>query len=141
AVLLALAFALGRSGWTPLGFGDWSLLALGLCTVRLEAGVLLLLWFLALRWRAAKAESLSRRTHNLVQALLAFGTLVVMGTLLATVPDALLSWPDMWVEGNGSYGSVLRWYQDRVSGAWPTATLVTVPLWVYRLAMLAWSLW
>ena len=47
----------------------------------------------------------------------------------------------MQIAGNGSSAFDLRWYQDRSDGEMPTATLLSVPLSVYRLAMLFWALW
>ena len=47
----------------------------------------------------------------------------------------------MQVAGNGSDVWNLRWYQDRTPGALPTAWVISVPLIVYRLLMLAWALW
>ena len=35
----------------------------------------------------------------------------------------------------------LRWYVDRSAGAPPEASLLSVPRFVYRMVMLAWSLW
>ena len=43
--------------------------------------------------------------------------------------------------GNGSSDTVLRWYADRVSGDTPRAGVLSLPLWVYRVAMLLWALW
>jgi hypothetical protein len=35
----------------------------------------------------------------------------------------------------------LRWFADRSADALPQASAISVPLWVYKLAMLAWALW
>ncbi len=43
--------------------------------------------------------------------------------------------------GNGSTRDLLRWYQDRSAAELPGAWALSVPLLVYRLAMLAWALW
>jgi hypothetical protein len=47
----------------------------------------------------------------------------------------------MQIAGNGSDASVLRWYQDRSGPVLPRPWVFSVSLWVYRAAMLAWSLW
>jgi hypothetical protein len=47
----------------------------------------------------------------------------------------------MQVAGNGSTARLLRMTFDRVAGAVPQATVISAPIIVYRLAMLAWSLW
>ena len=47
----------------------------------------------------------------------------------------------MQILGNGSTASELHWYSDRAVHVLPTAAILSVPLLVYRLAMLAWALW
>jgi hypothetical protein len=57
------------------------------------------------------------------------------------VETGLLLRPDMQVEGNGSTETLLRFYVDRVESLTPAARVVSLPLWLYRVAMLVWSLW
>jgi len=47
----------------------------------------------------------------------------------------------MQIVGNGSSSDLLRWYQDHSRNDLPRAWILSVPMFVYRLAMLAWSLW
>jgi hypothetical protein len=47
----------------------------------------------------------------------------------------------MQVTGAGSQGNTLRWYVDDTGPELPTPVLVSVPIWVYRVLMLVWSLW
>jgi hypothetical protein len=47
----------------------------------------------------------------------------------------------MQVAGNGSSDTVLRWYADRVTGETPPAGVLSLPIWIYRVAMLLWALW
>lgn len=47
----------------------------------------------------------------------------------------------MQIAGNFSYGDTLNWYQDIAAAAYPQGRVVSVPLLVYRLLMLAWALW
>src|SRR5690606_31539026 len=68
-------------------------------------------------------------------------SLLALVTLLGVIPESLLAAPDMQVAGNGSRNDFYQWYQDRGGETLPRAGVVSVPLWVYRLAMLAWSLW
>jgi hypothetical protein len=35
----------------------------------------------------------------------------------------------------------LRWFADRQAGALPRPWVFSAPLWIYRVAMLAWALW
>ena len=47
----------------------------------------------------------------------------------------------MQVTGNGSYNYFYNWYQDNSPELLPQGHIISVPIWVYRVAMLAWSLW
>jgi hypothetical protein len=57
------------------------------------------------------------------------------------IEAGLLGAPEMQIAGNGSDASVLRWYQDRAAAVLPQPWTFSVSLWVYRGAMLVWSLW
>ncbi len=61
--------------------------------------------------------------------------------LFVAVEQGLLGYPDMQVSGNLSNAYDLKWYQDRAEEVLPTAWVVSVPLLVYRVLMLLWSLW
>ncbi|MDD5323100.1 MAG: hypothetical protein PHD43_21305, partial [Methylococcales bacterium] len=61
--------------------------------------------------------------------------------LFAAVAQGLLNSPDMQITGNQSSAFLLNWYQDRSPPILPTTTVISVPLLVYRLLMLAWALW
>jgi hypothetical protein len=76
-----------------------------------------------------------------MQVALVVWTLVAIGFLYAAAQQGLALHPDMQVAGGGSNDTILQWYQDRVDGALPRPWVLSVPLWVYRLVMLAWSLW
>ena len=78
---------------------------------------------------------------NLVQVALALLTLVALLALASAIPQGLLGQPDMHVAGNGSGGSALRWFADRSADGLPQASAVSLPLWVYKVLMLAWALW
>jgi hypothetical protein len=140
-VLIGLAWLLGRSRLTPLGFADWALLFAGTSTVNVYAAVPLLALLIALRYRGKHAPAWAANTHNLAQVGLTFLGLAAFGLLIAAVPEGLLSAPDMQVTGNGSYAGELHWFLDRAKGALPACWMFSLPLWLYRLAMLAWSLW
>ncbi len=139
-LVLLTATLLGRLSLSPLATWQWLLLALGLAQLSALACVLAAGWFLALALRERKAPG-SPRVHDLVQILLVLWTLVFMVELYAAVRQGLLLQPDMQVAGNGSTDSELRWYQDRIADGTPAAWVVSLPLFVYKLVMLAWSLW
>lgn len=139
-VLLVLAWWLAHGRRTPLRTADWLLLGLGLATVEPWAALVVAAWLLALGARARLDAETPRGRFNLIQVGLLALTLLALLMLAATVSQGLLGRPDMHVLGNGSSAQHLRWYQDRGT-VFPDVGVVSVPLWVYRLAMLAWALW
>jgi hypothetical protein len=68
-------------------------------------------------------------------------TLGALVALVLAIEAGLLGTPEMQIAGNGSDASVLRWYQDRAGAVLPRPWALSVSLWIYRGAMLAWSLW
>ena len=138
-VLLLVSVGLGRIRWTPLRTRHWVLLALGLSQVPIPAILMVFGWLLLLGWR--KRQDLPDTAFNLRQVLLVGATVVAIVILGVSVESGLLGHPDMQVSGNGSSTWELRWFQDRTTMALPISTIVSVPMLVYRGAMLAWSLW
>lgn len=141
-VILLAAWLLGRVKLTPLTTRDWVLLGIGLSQVPLVAAAIVAGWLLALGLRRERGEEIRRPFFfDLAQILLAFWTLVALGILFWGVQEGLLGTPDMQIAGNGSSAGDLRWYADRTGELLPRAWIFSVPLLLYRLAMLAWALW
>lgn len=146
-VILLAAWGLGRVRKTPLKTRDWVLLGIGLSQVPLPAAALVAAWLLALGVRREKGAAIRRdKVFDLLQIALVIWTLVALGILFWSIQQGLLGLPDMQIAGNGSSGgsvsgSTLRWYADRAGEVPPTAWVFSVPLLVYRGAMLAWALW
>lgn len=142
-VLLLVAWLLARFAPTPLRFHHWLLLGLGFSAFAWSAYALVVLWLilLGLRARATPSEKLAVSTFNLMQVGIGALTLIALGVLISAVPTGLLGLPDMHVAGNGSSAWHLRWFADQSTGTLPTAGVISVSLWVYKIAMLAWALW
>src|SRR5699024_1382397 len=79
--------------------------------------------------------------YNLAQLGFALWTAVAVAVLFAAIKQGLLGHPDMGITGNGSYAGTLKWFADRTPGPLPQPWVISVPLLVYRLIMLAWALW
>jgi hypothetical protein len=47
----------------------------------------------------------------------------------------------MRIAGNGSSSGLLRWYVDRSAAGLPMPWMLSLSIWWYRAAMLAWSMW
>jgi len=78
---------------------------------------------------------------DLVQLGLVLWAIVSLVLLYVAIHRGLLFPPDMQVAGNGSSDAHLAWYADRVDGTLPTVGVVSLPLWIYRVAMLLWAMW
>jgi hypothetical protein len=139
-LVVLVAIGLGRSKKTPLGVGEWFLLGLGLTQIPSWAALIVVGWFFAIAHRA-KHPDLAPLRFDLRQLALVGYTFVAVGTLYAAVHAGLLVNPDMdIVSGDGS-GHLLSWYVDRTGGELPRPGVISLPLWIWKLMMLAWALW
>jgi len=116
------------------------LLAIGLSQVPLPLAAIVVGWLLALGNRKEHPE-LPVRLFQLRQIALVFWTITALGILIFAVHQGLMGEPDMQIRGNGSYGTTLRWFEDRTNGVPSPPLVVSVPMLAYRGAMLLWALW
>lgn len=141
-VLLVAAWLLGRFAPTPLRFHHWLLLGLGFSAFAWSAFAFVAAWLIVFGLRERMATAGWRRwVFNTMQVLLAIFTTAAVIVLVGAVPQGLLGMPDMHVAGNGSTATQLRWFVDEIIGELPHGGVVSVSLWVYKIAMLAWALW
>jgi hypothetical protein len=138
--LVVVALALGRLPASPLTSGQWVLLGLGLSVLPALAALAVAGFVLALAERGRRRPAGAWAFDGL-QVLLAAWALTSLGLLYVAIHQGLLFRPDMQVAGGGSSDTVLRWYSDRIADATPSAGVLSLPLWVYRVAMLLWALW
>ncbi|RUL76809.1 hypothetical protein [Dyella choica] len=143
-VLLLAAWLLARYAPTPLRFHHWLLLGLGFSAFAWTAFAFVVLWLILLGLRArhdAALTGFATVKFNLLQAALAVVTLLALITLISAVPKGLLGLPDMHVAGNDSTAWSLNWFADQSGNALPNAGVISVSLWFYKIAMLAWAIW
>lgn len=141
-VVLVLAAGIARIPGIALTRTDALLLAAGLALCNLEATLLVAVWLLLLAVRPRWLESMNTAaSKNLVQILTGFITVVTVLVLIASVPAALLSSPEMHIEGNDSGSFLYNWFTDQAGEQPPAPWVISLPMWVYRAAMLGWSLW
>ena len=142
AVVLIASFVLafGLKG-LPLGLVSWFLLGVGLSQVWVLAALVVVAWFVLLRYRSTLGAHTSNWIFNTIQVVIVVVTLMTIGVLFGAVQAGLLGYPSMQITGNGSSGWHYIWYQDRVDGVYPQGSVISVPLLYYRIAMLAWALW
>ncbi len=142
-VLLLAAWVLARLAPTPLRFRHWLLLGLGFSAFAWSAYALVVVWLivLGLRGRHIPPTAWGAVRFNVLQAGLLTLSLLAVVALVGAVPRGLLGLPDMHVVGNGSSAADLHWFADQSTGALPVVGVLSVSLWFYKLAMLAWALW
>ncbi|MDP3010031.1 MAG: hypothetical protein Q8N30_13305 [Methylococcales bacterium] len=139
-VIFLVSFGLGKVTLTPLKNWQWFLLLVGLSQIPLEAAGIVIAWLMLLGWRVSQSSE-QTRFFNALQVGLGLLTLGALGVLFSAVAQGLLDAPDMNVTGNQSSPFALNWYQDRSASTLPAASVLSLPLIVYRLLMLAWALW
>ena len=139
---LLAAFVLGRVPRSPLRPIEWMLLVIGLTQVSLPAAFTVIGWLFLLAWRGDESFlRRSNREYNAIQVVLMVLTVAAMLTLLAAVGEGLLGNPKMFITGNGSSRTVLRWFQARSEALLPRPGCLSISIWWYRLLMLGWALW
>ncbi len=140
-VIIIVSVGLGRTKSTPLKTWQWVLLGIGLSQVSIYMALLVVGWFFAIAWRRNIDVEKNKRWFNTAQALLGVFTLFALLSLFVAVEQGLLGSPDMQVKGNQSYATDLKWFADRSDSTLDQAWVITSPLYIYRVIMLAWALW
>ncbi|GGY66580.1 hypothetical protein GCM10011613_08180 [Cellvibrio zantedeschiae] len=140
-VMAIVAYGLGRAQLTPLKPYEWILLSLGICTLNMGTFIWFAVWLLALSQRGKLSAIGSKWKFRFLQLGLFALSLFVFFALVTTLPDGLLSSPDMHIVGHNTYGNNFYWYQDHSDLAFPTAWVISLPLWCYKVIILIWSLW
>ncbi len=139
-VIAILAFGLGKISLTPLKSWHWLLLLIGLSQVPVALALCVVVWLVALGYRAKNPRRQSAY-FNWIQTGLGVLTFASFLILCIAVYHGLLGAPDMQIAGNFSSAFNLNWYQDRSPELLPTATVISIPMTAYRILMLLWSLW
>jgi len=139
---LLAAAALSRIDRSPMGAIPWMLLVIGLTQVPLAAALVVVGWLFFIAWRGSESfKRLGNDGYNALQVALMLLTAVALGILLTAVGEGLLGRPEMFIVGNGSSSSALRWFQPRSESLLPRCDCLSISIWWYRLLMLVWALW
>jgi hypothetical protein len=141
AALILFALLLGRVSWTPLKTHHWLLLGLGFSTFNWPVLAVVVAWLLSAGAREQWRTRLPWRQYNATQAMFALFTVIALLSIIVSLPSGLLGTPDMHVTGNGSTGNSLVWFADRSDSALPVASAWSMPIWIYKVLILAWALW
>ncbi len=141
-VIILVAVILGRIKDTPLNTLHWMLLGIGLSASQPWAFVVIAACIFALRYRASiNIKSMSNLKFNSFQVLLAYLMFFSIISLIGAIEEGLLGAPEMQISGNGSNEYMLNWYSDRINENMPISSFISIPVYVYQLMMLAWSIW
>ncbi|GAB4345566.1 MAG: hypothetical protein Kow0089_22710 [Desulfobulbaceae bacterium] len=140
-VILLAAIGLARTGMTPLRLHQWFLLGIGMSQGNIPAVLLVVAWLLVLELRGRIRPDMDKTLFNLMQIGIVALTVIGISALIMAISRGLLGHPDMNIVGNGSNAAQLKWYQDTSDALLSRAWVVSIPLYFYRLAMLAWALW
>jgi len=141
AALVLVAAALGRTRLTPLRTRHWFLLGLGFSTFAWPTYALVAGWLLAMGWRDRWPEDVADNEFRAKQAAVGVLSVAALAAIVLSIPIGLLGTPDMHIMGNGSFGYQMNWFQDRSEGVLPAAGIFSLPLWIYKVAILLWALW
>jgi len=139
--LLVLSTVLGVSKLTPLTIMSWFLLAIGLSQTLPVLIIIVVVCFICLSLRERIKFTGKNWQFNIMQLALIVLVFVSVSIMVGAVANGLLGSPDMQIAGNGSSSYALRWYQDRVISGLPQPLVISVPMWIYRVLMLAWAIW
>lgn len=140
-VFVVVAVLLGRVHRAPLRTHEWLLVGLGLSTFSWSVLLLFAVWVFALEWRRAWTAQVAPWVFNAVQVGIALLTVSALGSLVSAIPNGLLGTPDMRIDGVDSSAGSLAWFHDRIDGLLPQPMVISVSIWFYKAAMLAWALW
>ncbi|MGE4101579.1 MAG: hypothetical protein AB7E74_06415 [Pirellulales bacterium] len=142
AVALLAALVLGSVSLSPLGRIEWVLLAIGLTQVNVAAAIVVVVWLFLLAWRGSRSpDDLPTVGFNLLQMALVLLTVASLVIFVVVASKGLLGQPEMFIVGNYSTRTNLQWFQPRSGESLPQPYVVSISVWFYRYAMLAWALW
>lgn len=141
-VVVLISYALGRIKGTPLNSLQWILLGFGLSASGPWGLVIIAGCIFALRARGnIKSDNMSWQLFNFMQVGLIILVFITISTLFGVIEQGLLGSPEMQISGNGSSSYQLNWFSDRIASVLPEVTFISVPVYVFRFLMLAWSIW
>ncbi len=144
-LLGAIGLAASRLPGSPLTPRQWLVLAPGLTQAPAIVGAIVVAWIFAVhhrrdRDRASRLGDGATQVGIVALTFAAFMSLAACVYVGVTRPRNLLE-TDVWRSGNGeaSSSSHLTWYFDRTAAGLPRPWVVSTPLWVWKIAMVAWA--
>lgn len=140
-VLLA-AVVVSKIPSFALSTRDAVILAGGASLVDLKVLVVVGIWFLAIWFKSRTKEEIVRPwLYRLEQLVLTGITLLVLYVLVSTIVTALTNDPNMYIVSAKYYNDWFTWFSDEITGEVPSPWILSVPMWVYLVLILAWVMW
>ena len=100
------------------------------------------IWFLAIWFKSRTKEKINRPwLYRLGQLVLTGITLLVLYVLVSTIVSALTNDPNMYIVGAKYLEDWFTWFSDEISGEVPSPWILSFPMWVYFVLILAWVMW
>ena len=141
-IILIVSYGLGRIKGTPLKTYHWILLWIGLSASEPLSALVIVSCIFALKVRnTMDVKTTKEVVFNAFQVLLIVLVLLSVAAFITSIEQGLLGSPHMQISGNGSSAYELNWFSDRIAEVLPQANMISVPVYIYRLIMLAWSIW
>ena len=121
---------------------DAVILAAGASLVDLKMLVYVGVWFLAIWFKSRTKEEITRPwIYRLGQLVLTGITLLVLYVLASTIVAALTNDPNMYIVSASYFNDWFTWFSDEITGEVPSPWILSVPMWVYFVLILAWVMW
>lgn len=140
-VLLA-AWLLARTRLSPLPLWQWALLGVGLTQAPWPAALLIVGWLFLVSWRGTESFTrLPKWPFRLLQIALPLVTLAALAAFLWTAAGTFLGGPQVYLAGRPAPFEPLTWFAPQTTPTLPQPTVWAAPVWLHRIAMLAWALW
>ena len=121
---------------------DAVILAAGASLVDLKMLVYVGIWFLAIWFKSRTKEEITRPwLYRLGQLVLSGITLLVLYVLVSTIVAALTNDPNMYIVSTDHNNTWFTWFSDEIDSTVPSPWILSVPMWVYFVLILAWVMW
>jgi hypothetical protein len=141
------AWFLNRHTKTPLKFVSWLLLLFGLSQTFWMTSFFIIVWIVAFSLKEGYIKKLKDENaltfskFNQVQTGLGILALVGLITLISVVAKGLMSNPEVFTIGFGTFGAHLSWYTQSWNGVDNNPWILSLPMSAYRVFMLGWGIW
>lgn len=140
--LLIFSIIISKSKVIDLSMISLVLLLFGTSQVGIDFVMLTLLWFFMIKYRLANTmhDFKTYNRFNAYQFGFAILTIFVISGMISVVAKGLLLTPESFIAGYQSSFTSLFWYSQEYS-AQNSPWLLSVPIWLYRVLMMAWAVW